>query len=1136
MIGRSSGHPLGTLASITSGSALIELSVGPYCDETGRIDLLVTGEGGGRVRIGMLGPVQVRGGAGWQPVAAEQQRLLLAVLLTHAGRTVSTEQLVDAVWPDRPPPGATNTVRAYVMRLRRLLGDGVLVTRSRGYELVVGPDDVDAMVFERTVAAGRRELDGGRLRTGVARLAKALALWRGPVFADVPANAALTARVAHLDQVRLAAEEDHLAALLDLDQHLHVVDELHRLVDEYPLRERRWVLLMRALDRCGRRAEALDAYQRARQVLRTELGIDPGPELRELQRAILTEDQPSGTGQQPPGTPAAAPDMPATPAATPAQLPADVAGFTGRADHLAGLDALLGAGPGEPATAVVISALEGSAGVGKTALAVHWTHLVRDRFGDGQLYVNLRGYADGPPVRPIEALARFLRALGVPNEQVPSDVDEASAAYRSLLAGRRVLVLLDNARDPEQVRPLLPGNPGCLALVTSRDRLSGLVARDGAVSMTLDVLTPDEAYALLARLLGTQRVQAEPQAAGEVAALCGHLPLALRIAAANLSRRRHTSIAEFATRLRQDRLDSLHVGGDGIRAAFALSYTALPAGARRLFRLLGQAPGADITVPAAAAIFGSEAVTTERLLDRLAAAHLVDEHVPGRYTLHDLLREYAAERAAGEDDAASRAAALDRLYEHYLRHVDAAATLVYPRVARLPTAPAADQRGMFAKPDDALSWLDSERATMVSAVCDGARHGLTARACHLADALRGYLHRGMYLTEWDMTARAGLAAAEADGGPYPLAAAWLSLTSLDVIRGRYPQALDGGGAALADARRAGWADGQSTALNLLGIAHAELGHLDQAADFFAEALAVARAANRTANQATWLGNLGNIELMRGRLDAAARHHTESLALHRDGDTPAGEALVLDQLGMAHHALGRLDTALVFLTDAQDRFAELGMRLYVPGNTRAIAAVHRDAGRHHDALRIAESALAAARDTGDRKAHADTLQTRASIRSALGHLQAAIDDYCDAAEIAREIGHHYIHTETLIGRATTHLRARQHPAAAEDAQAALAAAEQAGYRVLEGQALTALAAIRLADGDHDGALDTALRALSIHVETGHRQGQARTHLVVAEAYRRAGNAADADIHDKTAHALFTEIGGDAEPHTDLLRPP
>src|SRR6266511_3563013 len=503
------------------------------------------------MRFRVLGPLRVRSGDGWVPVAAPQQRVVLAMLLADAGQVVSSEKLVDAVWPDRPPRRPVNTIAVYVMRIRRLVGDGVVVTRGGGYELVAGDGDVDAVVFERLLAAARREREDGRLAAADGRLGEALALWRGPVLADVPASASMTAWVAHLAQLRLAAEEDRVDVLVNLGRHAEVV------------------------------GEALAAYQRARQVLLAELGLEPGAALRQVQRAILTDELPA----------ASAGWAPAATGLVPAQLPADVSGFTGRGDYLRRLDELRPATDDGAGAAVVISAIAGTAGVGKTALALHWAHRVRDGFPDGQLYVNLGGWSAGPPARPVEVLARFLRALGVPPEQVPAGLDEAGALYRSRLAGQRMLVVLDNARDAGQVRPLLPASPGCLALVTSRSRLTGLVARDGATALTLDVLTGEEARALLAWGVGESRVRAEPRAAAALVRLCGHLPLAVRIAAANLSSRPHASIAEYAARLRRDRLRGLEVDDDpagGLGAAFDLSYDALPADARRLFPLLGQ--------------------------------------------------------------------------------------------------------------------------------------------------------------------------------------------------------------------------------------------------------------------------------------------------------------------------------------------------------------------------------------------------------------------------------------------------------------------------------------------------------------------------------------------------------------------
>jgi tetratricopeptide (TPR) repeat protein len=870
---------------------------------------------------------------------------------------------------------------------------------------------------------------------------------------------------------------------------------------------------MRALHRCGRRADALDVFHRARQVLVDELGIEPGAQLCELQRSILTEEAPNSDPIAPAGQPA-----------RPAQLPGDVRGFTGRAAQLAWLDGMLPSEADPQANAVVISALEGSAGVGKTALAVHWGHRIQDRFDGGQLYVNLRGYAEGPPLRPIDALARFLRALGVPNEQVPSDVDEAATWYRSLLADKRVLVLLDNAGHPDQVRPLLPASPACLALITSRNRLAGLVARDGATALTLDVLTPDESHALLGRLLGVERTTAEPTAAADLAHLCGHLPLALRIVAANLSEHPGTTLADHAAQLHRSRLDSLTIDGDpsgSVRTTFGYSYANLRAPARQVFRLLGLVPGPDITAPAAAALAGTDLDDVTIWLDRLAAAHLVDEHTPGRYALHDLLSQYAAELATAEDSEHDRAAALDRWYRHYLDSVDAAANLLYPEITRLPS-PTATTAVDFTDHAGALAWLEAERANAVAAVRHAAARGRHRVAWQLADALRGYLYLRLHAADWETVARVGLTAAEAGRDPQARAAAHLNRATLEIARGRSRQAIEEYQPAFVLARQARWVEGEAAALGGLGAAHAELGQLERAAECHEQALAIDRATGLASSQAIRLGNLGQVQWILGRLEPAAEQYAEALALHRRAGSPTGQAWALECLGGIQHELGHLDQARESLTQALAMYEETGHHGQA-GTVRALAEVHRDAGRLDQAIDLADRALAFARDDGDRRNEADALATRASVRSRLDDHPRAIDDYQQAVSRARDIPNQYIEAHALTGLADTHRRTGHLDAAADTAAAALAITGQVGYRSLDGRARTVLAAVRLDQGRPEQALDQASQALRTHTATGNRLGQAHTHLIAAAAHGQTGNHSQAHHHRRCAHALFEQTG-------------
>jgi DNA-binding SARP family transcriptional activator len=1073
------------------------------------------------VRLRMLGPVRVWSGDGWMPVAALQQRLLLATLLVDAGQVVSTQRLMYEVWGDRPPRTALKTVHAYVMRLRRLLGDDgarLLVTRDHGYALVIGEGDLDAWEFERLVETGQKELAGGRPDRAAERLSEALVLWQGPALADLPESTTRAARVAQLEQVRLVAIEDHLTALLELDRHAEAEGQLHRLVEEHPLRERLWALLMQAQRAGGHRAEALATYQRARRLLREELGLDPGASLQQLQRDILADDD----------RPLSTPPSTSPVAMVPAQLPADVYGFTGRHDQLKDLDALLpGTDGGVGTTAVVISAIAGTAGVGKTALAVHWAHEVRDRFPDGQLYVNLRGYADQPPVRPIEALARFLRTLGVAPEQIPSDVDEAGGLYRSMLAGKRLLVLLDNARTADQVRPLLPGRAGCLALVTSRDRLAGLVARNGASVLDLDVLSADEAGLLLTRLLGAERVQAEPAAAILLARLCGRLPLALRIAAANLAGRPGWTIAEYLSELASsDQLSMMEITEDpqtGLRTAFDYSYTVLPDDARKLFRLVGLMPGPDITVDSAAAVAGIPPADAERLLGRLTSGHLIDEQAPGRFVLHDLLRLYAAERTAAEDAEQERAAALGRLHDDYLRRADAAASLLFPEVLRFPYPSTAATEPVFRDHAEALAWLDAERPNLVAVIRHAAGAGHHRDAWRLADVLRGYFNLRFDLVDWAVVAEAGMAGAIADRSPRGQAAVHLSLARLHYLQCQNDQAIDHYLAAGRLSRAVGWRRGEAAALGNRAIVLWEIGRAREAVDHLESALAIDREVGWSDGEATKLANLGVIWTELGRLDLAMDYNLQALRLYRQTGSRAGEARTLDAIGDVHYLSGRFDQAMDTLNQSLAIKREVGDRASEYYCLCAVAEIHADAGRHRQALDLVQRAADRAGETSDRRLEAIAMVIQSNVWSALGEHRRAVAAARRATLAARDAGVDDLETDGLVGLADALRRAGHAGLATGPATGALSIARRVGFRLREGRALTALAAIQLDLDDPVQALQHADLALRIHAETGHRQGEARAHLVAGHAHRRTSNDPGAQSHLQRAHDLCSDIG-------------
>ncbi|WP_129841082.1 BTAD domain-containing putative transcriptional regulator [Streptomyces sp. RFCAC02] len=581
----------------------------------------------------ILGPVSLTGPDGDLPLAGPKRRTVLAALLIDAGRVVSDQRLSDLLWGDDPPPSARGQIQVHISELRRLVGRDTIVRRPPGYLISVRPGELDLHVFDDAVQRARAELADGRAGPATDLLRDALALWHDPPLGGVtePLRAL---EGPGLHERRLGALETWFGARLDAGLHAESVGELRRAAERHPFRERLTAQLMLALHRCGRTPEALAAYAATRARLRAEVGVEPGPLLRDTHAELLRGAQH--------GTPGGSADH----GVLPRQLPPQPPSFTGRDSELARLDGLLAATPHPlPPVAVV-----GGAGVGKTALALHWAHRIRDRFPDGQLHADLRGSRPGEaPLDPADAAAGFLEALGIPPSHQPADGRARLALFRSALAGRRVLLLLDDARDAEAVRPLLPGRPGCLTVVTSRDRLAALVAAEGARPVPLGPLPPADARDLLARRIGADRVAAEPAAAERLAALSAGLPLALVAVAARAALDPDFPLdapAGGAGGL----LDVFEHGDPaaGVRAAFARSYDAAGADAARLFRLLGRHGDRPVTVASAAALLGEPEHRARALLAELTRVHLLTEHRPGRYGHHALLRAYAAELARGD--------------------------------------------------------------------------------------------------------------------------------------------------------------------------------------------------------------------------------------------------------------------------------------------------------------------------------------------------------------------------------------------------------------------------------------------------------------------------------------------------------
>ncbi|MGH3680051.1 MAG: BTAD domain-containing putative transcriptional regulator [Natronosporangium sp.] len=1074
------------------------------------------------MRFEILGPLRVHADAEEIRVASSRERRVLAALLLQANRAVSTDRLVEAIWAAQPPAGARNQLQGCISRLRKqLAATGLAIsTEPGGYRATVSPEDLDLLEFRRLASKARDATAIQHHSDAVAAYRAALGLWRGPALSGIDPDRVDSAARA-LDEEHVQAQEECIEAELAAGAAGRLVPQLTELVSEHPHREGLHRSMMLALYRAGRQADALTAYRHARTLLHDELGIEPGDDLKRLHQAILNRDP--GLDHAP--TARLAVRGAAGQLVLPQELPADIASFTGRSTALKTLDTLLTDGVAAPRAPIIII---GTAGVGKTALAVHWAHQVVDQFPDGQLYLNLRGHSPEEPVRPTEALPALLRSLGTPPEQIPTGEAEAAARYRSQVAGRQVLVILDNVASIEQVRPLLPGSSRCLVLVTSRNRLTGLVARDGARAVELDVFPPDEAQSLLTRFLGAERVSAEPQAATALAAACAYLPLALRIAAASLLDSPHRTIASHVARLTGvDALTTLRADGDrssAVRGALELSYRAIPPPAQRLFRRLGLAPGADFTASAAAALAGATVETTATMLHQLASAHLIGEHVPGRYTFHDLLRLYASQLAESDDSDEERTAAVERLLHTYLRTTDNAAILLYPQMLRIPVQiPDVPTLAPLNQREDALAWLEAERSNLAAAVTLAARDRLNPPAWLLADRLRGYFWHTRHTSDWLRIAEAALAAAERGGDAPARAAAHFNVAHLYQAVAAHGEAVTHYAAACDHAEECSWTACQVAALSNIGMLYQDIGDLQRAAEHLSRSLSLDVGLTYTGGRAISHVNLGAVDRQRGRLMQAADNFARGLEINRSLSYEHGEAAAAAGLGQTRLDLGELETAHELLSLASRLFRETGDRVGETTSLHWLASIHNVAGRYEHAREAATLAVTQAQEIGDDRCQADALCALGYAQLYLGHPKRALENYRDALGLARRTKAGYSEVVAQLGVGAVQHRGGESKYSSEPVNHALKRAREIGYRVLEGQASTLLGEIYFSQRSYPEARGQATRALVIHHDTGHRLGEARTLVVLGHIQQAAGGQAEARRAWQAAYDIFTDIG-------------
>ncbi|MFD0417883.1 BTAD domain-containing putative transcriptional regulator [Streptomyces sp. NPDC127108] len=1134
-----------------------------------------SGAAAGPLRFALLGPVRAWRGERALDLGAPRQRSVAAVLLLGGGRPVTRDQLVRAVWGEPAPAYAVPQLQKYVSALRRVLEpersprspSGVLNWSAGGYVLDVGPDGVDAAAFERGVGRGRAARARGDAEGAAEELRAALALWDGP---DVPALSDVTSGFLdterdRLAELRAAALEERVQADLDLGRHQEVVPELMRLVGDFPLRERFAALLMLALYRCGRQGDALGVYRRTRRGLREELGVDPGAEVRELHGRILTSapsldlDRRGVTGSaHGPGAGVTDGDGPSEPAGARAieglrQLPMDIPEFTGREAELrelVGETTDMGTGTGT-GTGVIVAVIEGMAGVGKTRLAVRAAHqlVAQGHFADVQLWADLKGFSpDRPPADPAHVLEDFLRLLGVPGDLVPEQVEARAALYRDRLAGRRALVVLDDAADEEQVRPLLPGTGSCLLLITSRRVLGGL---DGARTTRLAPFSPKEATALIDRVTERERPWTgppdhpgakSPQVPGpddallRVAELCGHLPLAVALAGRRLRTRPSWSTTDLARRLEADagRLRQLAVGGRTVDAAFALSYESLPEPRRRAFRLLALHPGTDCTPESAAALLGTDRDTAEDLLEALLDEHLLQSFAHGRYRHHDLLRLYAHGRTHAEDTEEARTAAVLRLARWYCDAAEEARRRLEPwrsaaddgRRLVLPTGPGP------APAAAALEWLERERANLTAATEEAARRDWHDCTWRLAAATHSFLGLHAYGTDSLAGLRLGLEAALRSGD---LARQARSVRDIGVVYdglGRHDEAAEQYQRALAVSENAGDAHGAAMARCALGRTYAVRGRYRESAEQHRLALAVFRETGDRHGEACSLAGLGLADWFTGRTHhRSAARHRRALALFRLLGDVRRHAIELSNLGMAHWTFGNHEECAHHHRRALTLFEEISDRRGQALARGGLGLAEWHLGRPEQAHEHLLRALAAFRDICDRQGEAAMLQRLGYLHWVTGRYGRGEAELCEALALCAGTGNRNTEAWTRTSLGHLCLRLRRDDEAKDLLRDGLTLSRRLGDRHCESSGLLGLALTALNQGDPAACERHARDSLTLARAIANPHGEAWAMIGVGLALVHGGGGGEVGVRSGGG---VDHIGGGQEAGEEWFR--
>ncbi|GAA1999342.1 AfsR/SARP family transcriptional regulator [Catenulispora subtropica] len=902
--------------------------------------------------VRVLGPLRAFVGEHEIELGPPLQRALFAVLALRSNHVVYRTELIDALWGEELPTRPEGGIHTYVAGLRRAFEPGrgrrspgrVIASRGSGYLLRAASDAVDLARFERCVETARAAVGSGDLPEAERRYDEALGIFEGAALGGVPGPFAAAQRD-RLAEVRLGVVEDRIDVILARGRHAAVIGDLRTMTREHPLRERPWSQLMLAFYRAGRQADALAAFDEAREACVRDLGLDPGPALRDLRQRIVLGD---------PGltVPVRAETAARAPAPACRNLPRDIEGFIGRdreTDRVLSSIDRFGGGSGRspgarPVPPLRVFAIDGMAGVGKTSLAVRLAHRLADDYPDGQLYLDLHAHTVGQdPLAAATALDKLLRAIGVPGERIPAEADERAATWRAELAGRRMLLVLDNAAGAAQVRPLLPGSAGSLVLITARRRLPGL---QDCEFLSLDVLPDTEAATLFAIAAGDVRPAAEPEATEAVVRICGNLPLAVQIAGARLRHREAWSVAHLLDRLGDEerRLAELRVDDRSVAVAFGLSYRSQAPDRQRIFRLLGLFPGPEFTVRAAAALAGTDVRDTDEALEDLVDAHLLDQPRAGRYRFHDLLGVFAARQCREEETEAARRAAMERLLDFYVLIVDDAEELIRPhRLDRAERPPGDSGAHRFDDRAAALAWLDAERAGLAPLVRAAGEYGLDHQGWQIARYLWGFFEARRLWADWIAC--------------YELA--------------------------LPCARRAGDRLAEARILVGLGVCRHDLREYAEAVGHYRRALGLMREIGFRSGEAGVLTNLGNSYRRLGEVAESISCQEQSLEIFRESGDRPGAGIALANLGERYRDAGRFEESIACQRQALEIFQEFGSRGLEGNVLDNLARTYQSMGRYDEALQRCEEALAARRDAADRYGEAETLDCLGHIHQAAG---------------------------------------------------------------------------------------------------------------------------------------------------------